>query len=278
MGRGLRKGGIHPLFLLLGIYYSFTGELFYFLVLTISSIEHELAHAYAAQRRGYRLRKIVLMPYGAAIQGDTEGMSVKDEFYIAIAGPICSLFTGLFFLALWWLYPAVYPYTELAFYSSMSLFLVNLIPAYPLDGGRVLYCLLKWCKVKRGMLYLRLVSATFTIFLFAYFLARLVSGKCMLSLLLFSVFLALGLISGESYERRAIYLEANFSRGVEVKWIAVDKRNTLSSLLRFLEEGKYIVGKVFDGEEEIGTFTQKQFGEWVLSSPLQSTIEENLHK
>ena len=136
---------MHPLFLLFGIWYSFTGELFLFLMSAIVAVQHECAHAFAAYKLGYRLNSIVLMPFGAVIDGDLRGISFKDEIFVALCGPLCNLFTAVFFVALWWLFPTMYAFTDTACYSSLSIALVNLLPAYPLDGGRVLKCVLtRW--------------------------------------------------------------------------------------------------------------------------------------
>ena len=81
---------IHPMFFLTGVFYCFIGQLPFFLMSVIVAIEHELAHAISASRLGYRLNKIVLMPYGAVIDGDLKEISLKDELSVAIAGPLCN--------------------------------------------------------------------------------------------------------------------------------------------------------------------------------------------
>ena len=133
---------LHPIFFLVGIFYSLTGDLLFFVMTTLVAIEHELAHAFAAARLGYRLNKIVLMPYGAVIDGDLTEISLKDEIAVAISGPLCNLLTAAGFAALWWFYPTAYAYTDSACFLSLSIALVNLLPAYPLDGGRILKCAL----------------------------------------------------------------------------------------------------------------------------------------
>ncbi|MBO7297673.1 MAG: hypothetical protein J6U60_01345, partial [Clostridia bacterium] len=56
---------LHPLFIAVGVWYCFTGELFLFLLSCLVALQHECAHAFAAAKLGYKLNKIVLMPYGA---------------------------------------------------------------------------------------------------------------------------------------------------------------------------------------------------------------------
>ena len=133
-----RTLSVHPLFLLAGIYACFTGSLPLYLGAVAVALQHECAHSFAAEKLGFRLNKIVLMPYGAVIRGDLSGISLKDEIAVAAAGPLCNLFTALLFVSLWWLFPDIYPYTEAAFYLSLYIGLGNLLPLYPLDGGRIL--------------------------------------------------------------------------------------------------------------------------------------------
>ena len=102
----------HPLFLIVGIWYCLRGELFLFLTSCIVALQHECAHAFAAAKLGYKLNKIVLMPYGAVIDGDLQGISLKDEIIVALYGPLCNLITAVFFVALWWFTPTMYAFTH----------------------------------------------------------------------------------------------------------------------------------------------------------------------
>ena len=140
---------LHPTFFLAGVFYSLTGDLPFFLMTTLVALEHELAHAFASARLGYKLNSIYLMPYGAVIDGDLTDVSLTDEIQVALAGPLCNLFTALAFASLWWFYPISYAYTDTACFLSLSVALVNLLPAYPLDGGRILKCALI-LKLSRG--------------------------------------------------------------------------------------------------------------------------------
>ena len=144
------KFSIHPLFVVLGVYYSAVGRLAEFILCSLTAVIHELGHGLAAERSSYKLNNITLMPFGAVVSGDIDGLKPKDEILIALAGPLINLAVGLFFVALWWLYPALYAYTDLIVSLNFSIALVNLIPTYPLDGGRVLCSLLalKWSKEK----------------------------------------------------------------------------------------------------------------------------------
>jgi Zn-dependent protease len=105
-----------------------------------SVLLHELGHSVVALRQKVPVRSITLFLFGGVAQIGAEPPSAIAEFFIAVAGPLVSLFLGLLFYAI---QPAVagsQPLLGLAkylAYINLALVLFNLIPGYPLDGGRV---------------------------------------------------------------------------------------------------------------------------------------------
>lgn len=254
---------LHPLFLLVGVWYAVTGELFLFLLSALVAIQHECAHAFASARLGYKLNKIVLMPFGAIIDGDLRGITFKDEIFVALCGPLCNLVTAGFFVALWWLTPTMYAFTDTACYSSLSIGLINLLPAYPLDGGRVLKCALARAFLKRqpntqkaekkALTVCRIVTLVFSAALLTAFLLLCIQKTVNLTLLAFALFLTVGAFG--SKDKQAVYNRIDFSvkdalkRGVEIRRVAVLDTCTVKSALRFLSVGSYLVLEVFDEQE-----------------------------
>jgi Zn-dependent protease len=121
---------------------SLTAALFFFTLLL-----HELAHSLVAERRGLKVTEITLFALGgvSAIQDDPT--DPKTEFLVAIAGPVASVVIGFGCLGLaqglgW--QRATEPETAVTAvlvwlgYINISLAIFNMIPAFPLDGGRVL--------------------------------------------------------------------------------------------------------------------------------------------
>ena len=108
----------------------------------IAVVLHEMAHAEAARKRGYALVRIKIMPYGASLTGAFEGMSRRDECAVAIAGPLCNLCLAALVTALWWVAPVTYFFTETFAYANIFTFLTNMLPVFPLDGGRITVALL----------------------------------------------------------------------------------------------------------------------------------------
>jgi len=108
-----------------------------------SVVLHELAHALVARRYGLSIRGITLFIFGGVAELETEPPSAKAEFMVAIAGPIASVLiaaTCVLLIGVPWGFSgasvAVAVLTYLAFINRMLVFF-NMIPAFPLDGGRV---------------------------------------------------------------------------------------------------------------------------------------------
>lgn len=108
-----------------------------------SVLLHELGHALVARRYGVRTREIVLLPIGGAALLVEHPREPMHELWIALAGPAVSLLlAGLGFLG-----GLITPLVALAdlVFINLAIGLFNLLPAFPLDGGRALRALLaRW--------------------------------------------------------------------------------------------------------------------------------------
>ncbi len=244
----------------MGVWYAFTGELFLFLLSTLVAVQHECAHAFAAAHLGYKLNAIILMPYGAVLDGDLKGISLKDEIFVALCGPLCNLLTAVFFVAVWWFEPTMYAFTDVVYYSSLSIALVNLLPCYPLDGGRILKCSLArlfqksqpeegLAEKKAGRICFALTLFFSFALLFAFTL-QCVKGTPNFSLLAFGLFLLFGGLGNRDkaaiYEKTLIPLTPSLKRGVEIRRVAIDGDCAIKDVLRFLSKGSYLVLEVYD--------------------------------
>ena len=110
------------------------------IMLFVSVLLHELGHSVVALRYKIPVRSITLFFFGGVGQIGAEPPSAIAEFSIAIAGPLLSLALAVFFYAAQPLVAGMEPLLGLAkylAYINMALVLFNLIPGYPLDGGRV---------------------------------------------------------------------------------------------------------------------------------------------
>jgi Zn-dependent protease/CBS domain-containing protein len=119
--------------------------------LFLSIIVHELSHSIVARRYGLPIKGITLFIFGGVAEMEEEPVAPQVEFMMAIAGPIASVLAGLIFSILTyigrlrvWPQP-VTGVIQYLFYINLILAAFNLIPAFPLDGGRVLRSALwKW--------------------------------------------------------------------------------------------------------------------------------------
>jgi Zn-dependent protease/CBS domain-containing protein len=114
---------------------------------------HELAHSILAKARGLKVREITLFALGGISQIESEAPDAKTEFWIAIAGPITSAAIAIVLIGVAWLAgwrSGTEPDTPVTAvllwlgYINLALAAFNLIPGYPLDGGRVLRAVIWW--------------------------------------------------------------------------------------------------------------------------------------
>jgi Zn-dependent protease/CBS domain-containing protein len=115
--------------------------------LFISVVLHELGHALVARRFGLEMKGITLFLFGGVAEMSGEPPSAKAEFWVAVAGPAVSVAIGLACFGVGRLAGAGWPVPVqgvVAYLAFINLILVafNVIPAFPLDGGRVLRSIL----------------------------------------------------------------------------------------------------------------------------------------
>jgi Zn-dependent protease len=120
-----------------------TGLLFFGSVLA-----HELMHSVVAQAAGIPIQAITLFIFGGVSQMTEEPKQPQVEFRMALAGPLTSVVLGGIFLAIWHWVGGVPEFIKaICFWLgwiNIVLAGFNLIPGFPLDGGRVLRSLIWW--------------------------------------------------------------------------------------------------------------------------------------
>ena len=132
----------HPLFVILCCVFAYYGYVSLLCSYLVCLMLHEFAHSFMAFRLGYKLNHIKVMPHGVSIGGNNMYFSYRDEISIAIVGPLANFALAMLVLSVWWLWPVSYVYTLDFFVANLVIGLVNLLPVYPLDGGRILLALL----------------------------------------------------------------------------------------------------------------------------------------
>ena len=161
-------------------------------LIIISVLVHELTHSLIAQRFGLKVSEIELYVFGGVSKIEQEPNTPRSELIISIFGPISSLIIGGILLSILYLIPITLPplFSVTLLYSGFTnviLGIFNLIPAYPLDGGRVL----------RAFLWARrhdVLSATKSASSIGNIIAYLLMGYGFLQMLLFDFFSGLWLV------------------------------------------------------------------------------------
>jgi len=272
------KFKIHPLFYIFGLYYAITGKIFIFLIYTITALVHEIGHLLQAEKLGYSMQNITLMPYGAVISGNISGLKFKDETLLALGGPLLNLIVALFFTALWWVFPDIYAFTDIVVTANLTIALVNFIPAYPLDGGRILFSMLavklgesKAAKIVRGAGFVFFIAL---IGLFAYSCFTEIN----ISILFFAIFILAGLSSKyrETPYIRIFNLSKNrLERGIQIKRYAVSKMTPIKKIINIIDADCYAEITVFDNNgNKIAVFNQTQLLKILETGDLYDRIEK----
>lgn len=132
-----------------------TGHFIEIMTLFILVIIHELGHVTAAWSYGWRIRSIELLPFGGVATMDEWGnTSIKEEIVVALAGPFHHI--GMILISYcfysWGLWDLTW--TQYFIQGNLIIAAFNLLPIYPLDGGRVLQALVSlWMPYRMCIFY-----------------------------------------------------------------------------------------------------------------------------
>ena len=268
---------VHPLFFACGLYFSLTGKITTFIIYTLCAILHELGHSIMASKMGYKLKKIKLMPFGAIVSGQAQNVENLQEIKIALAGPITNILVSVFFVALWWVVPELYAFTDIVVEANLSLAIINLLPIFPLDGGRVLLSTLStFLTRKKSLTICKVIAFIFCfILLLLFFLSIFYTIN--LSLIFFALFIIFANVSKDNqnvYIRLYLFnIKEKLKKGVVVKKIAVDKEILIKNLLPLLEEEYLIEVAVYDKDKQITVLSQQKLIKLLESATLKSPLK-----
>ena len=241
------KYKIHPLFILYLIFLliigQFEGVLVYCLVVSM----HEMAHSFVAKKLGYKLDKMLLMPYGVCLNYKTNCFLPKDEILIAISGPLLNVVLATATIALWWIFPVTQLYTKVFCYANISLFVFNLLPCFPLDGGRVLAAIItkkrdRKLAIKITVMFNILVCLIFVIsFIFGLFF-----GVINTNMLIISIFLFLGILEpnrSTSYGYVSLFSNRKnvYKKGSQIKFTLVFADEPIYKIMAKMSKFKFNV-------------------------------------
>lgn len=243
----------------MAIYFVAMGMAYRFACSLAAVLLHECAHAKVAKKLGYELNVVKLMPYGAALCGDVQ-MRAKHEIAIAAAGPLFNLTISALCAALWWLFPPCYMFTQAFCECNLYIGAFNLLPVYPLDGGRVTFAALS-VKLDRVRAYkiIRIISAVFGVIALSLFALSAVYSPniCLLSVGIFM------LVSAFVPDKKAKYTmsfalanrRTRLISPLETRSFVVANNAKASALISALDPDRYTYFKVVDEKTLAPLFT-----------------------
>jgi len=236
------------------------------IALFASILLHELSHSIFARRYGVKVKKIMLFIFGGVAMMESLPRKPKEEFTVAIAGPAASIgIAALSFLLSFVPHGALSAFFTLFAYFNFILALFNLIPAFPMDGGRIL----------RSFLAERMGYAKATR------LAAEVGRGLAIFMAIFGIFynpwlilIALFIYIGASEEERLVLLE-NVLGGVKVEDVMsrdvlfLTPDTKVSEVMELLLKYKHLGYPVVDGDRLVGIVTLKD----IIGANPDDTVE-----
>ncbi|MBQ8682632.1 MAG: M50 family metallopeptidase [Selenomonadales bacterium] len=272
---------VHYLFCLLAAVFGICGQMMEVIIIFLCVIFHELCHITTAVWLGYRVTRLELLPFGGAAMIDGLASSGWREIMMILAGPIGSALGGA---VCYWGLKESGEVVRLALETNMMLFLWNLLPAYPLDGGRILRILLGYMMtqkeaVKRTVRISHVVAA---VLLFYAIYALIADGEVLVSMMILAGMI-IRLSGAEGANRsflpfyamagkRRIFLEKGYAL---TKWYTVDSKMRAGAVVELFQPQTYAMVRIVTSSgEEYGILSETAIWQGLERHQLTESIEK----
>ncbi len=218
------------------------------LVMMVSLSLHEAAHAMAARRLRISVDSVEIQPFGFTARLDMSRASAADSAAVFAAGPVASLSLAAMNSLLESVSPAYASASIGMTEFNLLIALVNLIPAMPLDGGRLVYAAVSKRNKPRAFVWLKALGVFSGAVFLGIFGLLIVNGAVNLTFPVMGVFL----IAAALRERPETYLPHKTKRmlrsngSLEVREIAVREELPIANALGLIPRGSYGVIGVLD--------------------------------
>ncbi|MHC2991002.1 peptidase M50 [Pontibacter sp. HJ8] len=254
-------------------------SLAFVLTIFLCVVLHELGHALTAQRFGVSTKRITLLPIGGVASLERIPENPKQELLIAVAGPAVNVVIALL---LWLVLPPMRDIPNEAFFSritpanflylllfiNLMLVVFNAIPAFPMDGGRVLRALLafKLGRVRATQIAANLGQLLAIFFVFIGFFYNPF-------LILIGLFVFLGAYSENIMVQHLDYLRGHLVReGMMTNFVTLGPAETVRDALSKLLKGSEHDFVVEQDGQVVGTLTRMQLIQAVKEEQIETPV------
>ncbi|MHB9074815.1 MAG: site-2 protease family protein [Desulfobaccales bacterium] len=251
-----------------------------------SIVAHEFCHSIVARRFGMPMKGITLFIFGGVAEMGDEPPTAKAEFSMAIVGPISSLVIAVIFYLIYragvsggWDTPVNGVIYYIAYINAI-LAAFNLLPAFPLDGGRVLRSILWGTKgnLRWATRVSSSIGATFGIGLIIFGIFQFIYGNVIGGVWMFLIGMFLRNAAQMSYQqllvRKALEGE-KVSRFMNTNPVAVQDSITVEQLVEdYIYKHHYKMFPVMSGDKLVGCITTRQVKEIPREAWSRETIRE----
>ena len=246
----MSKIKIGPSFLLLVVICLISNQFILLINYLMALLFHELAHFIVAFRRGYELKLFKLDISGLSIELN-ESLDEQDNFAVNIAGPACNLFLCLICFAIYWIIPQSVKFLNTFCMASFALAIFNMLPIYPLDGGKIFRALIKSDKAYK--IVDRIIRYSFCVLFFVLFIFSCFN-KTNFMLIVVSLFF---LISKPKKQITFSIFKTKRKLKEKVKIIKINENMTIFSIIKLIKKSHYTIfycntiSKKFIDEDEV---------------------------
>ncbi len=219
---------------------------------------HELAHYYTAFVLGFKGYDIEVSPLGTRLNlKELEEASLEEDIIISIAGPVLNIILAVLFYVLFknYDYDILYRITEVNFVLAIF----NLLPALPLDGGRLFRDILS-CKLtyRKATYYSVIMGAIIGTVFFIIFIYEVINVRVNLNFVMMGIFFIFTayseyktiayVVMGDLMKKRVKFLKKGF---LENRSLSVHHKQTILSAMGRIDKNKHMILWVLDDDMKL---------------------------
>ena len=253
---------IHPLFILFLFVSLISGLGLFALSLLTAVIIHESSHALIAHHYGVKTKCLKLLPFGAQIEMDIAFMPKNQKILILLAGSFGNIIFALTLGALMWTFPSMFMVWESLILTNASIAILNLLPIYPLDGGKILHTLFGKSARKTS----QIISTLFFITLL--FFSILISFNSSLIIMSVTMLLMINLEFGQSELTSRFKSHTSNS---QIHSVAITSNTTLFATYKLISPRYFTQFIISDKSNKI--LYENQLEDLLISHPYDTPIQ-----